>query len=335
MPLYGAGRRASSSVALPRNLYSFCRLLSSSQATAMSSRLLINKGQPMPMHWVLDWDGSITKKDTLDALVKISAAEHPTSPIADHWQCVSQAYMADYTATLNQLVPDGALPTTIDEEKHLLSKLRDVEQRSLDRVYSSGIFTGLTKQGIDIGAKQAIQTGQVQLRNGFSSLFEHIESQKSNTFAILSVNWSRHFIHSCLEASGIIVASNAIVSNELDGIPAGEPSSGRIIPAFAGDKHPLISSGDKLLKFGQMQQEDTAKVYIGDSWTDIECLLAADLGVCVRDDPMSSSQKTLAKALDRLRVSCLRLKDWRQDSNPAVVWVKDFTELLQWVETRS
>lgn len=299
----------------------------------MSSRPLFQKGQPT--HWVLDWDGSITKKDTLDALVKISAAGRPSCPIADHWQRVSQAYMADYTATLNQLVPDGTLPATIREEKRLLSKLRDVEQRSLDRVHSAAIFTGLTKQCIEIGAKQAVQAGQVQLRNGFASFFEHIESQKSNTFTILSVNWSRHFIHSCLGASGVVVASNAIVSNELDGISAGEPSSGRIVPASAGGKHPVASSGDKLLRFEEMQQDNAAKVYIGDSWTDIECLLAAHLGVCVRDDPMGSSQKTLASALERLGVPCPRLKDWRQDSKPAVVWVRDFAELLQWVETRS
>jgi 2-hydroxy-3-keto-5-methylthiopentenyl-1-phosphate phosphatase len=288
-----------------------------------------------PIHWILDWDGTMTKKDTLNALVNISAAEKPGFPTMTHWQRVSQAYMDDYNATLKQLVPNGAFPTTIDEEKRLLGKLEDVERRSLDRVYSSGIFTGLTRQGLEAGASQAIKTSQVQLRTGFSSFAEHIQSREGDAFAILSVNWSRHFIHSCLAASSIAVPLHAILSNELDGIPSGEPSSGRIVAGASGDQDPIVSSGDKLQRFKHMQQVNMPKVYIGDSWTDIECLLAADLGVCIRDDPMGSSQKTLAEALTRLGVACPRLKDLRQNSNCGIVWAKDFVEVLEWLETRS
>ncbi|KAF5850369.1 hypothetical protein GGP41_002615 [Bipolaris sorokiniana] len=296
----------------------------------MSTKPLFNKDQPI--HWILDWDGTVTKKDTLDALVSISAAEKPEFPTMDHWKSVSQAYMDDYTATLKQLIPTGALPTTIVEEKQLLAKLKEVEQRSLDRVHSSAIFTNLTHQGIELGASRVLELGQMQLRTGFPSFFKHIQSREGDAFAMLSVNWSRHFIHSCLAASKISVASHAILSNEFDGISAGVPSSGRIVAAASGELDPIVSSGDKLRNFEQMQELNGPKVYIGDSWTDIECLLAADLGICIRDDPMGSSQKTLADALTRLGVPCPKLRDRRQYKDHGIVWARDFTEILEWME---
>lgn len=304
----------------------------------MSTRPLFKPNQPI--QWILDWDGTMTQKDTLDALVKISAAENAASPITDHWQRVSQAYMDDYAATWKKLVPGGVLPATIREEKLLLSQLKEVEQRSLDRVHSSAIFTGLTPKAIETGASKAIQTGQVQLRNGFSSFYHHICSRDDHSLAILSVNWSRHFIHSCLNASGISLAPHAIVSNELDGISAAEPSSGRIVAASPDnhDHDPILSSSDKLHRFEHMQLVNRPKIYIGDSCTDMECLLAADLGICIRDNPMSTSQITLAQTLQRLGLPCPRLRDWKQDSphNTAptntIVYIQDFTELLQWLE---
>ncbi|EMD90849.1 hypothetical protein COCC4DRAFT_31887 [Bipolaris maydis ATCC 48331] len=296
----------------------------------MSTKPLFEKDRPM--HWVLDWDGTITKKDTLNALVSISAAEKPNFPTMDHWKSASQAYMDDYAATLKQLVPTGALPTTITEEKQLLARLKEVEQRSLDRVHSSAIFTNLTHQGIESGASRVIESDQVQLRTGFPSFFKHIQSRERDAFVMLSVNWSRHFIHSCLAASKISVASHAVLSNELDGISAGLPSSGRIINAASGEPDPIVSSGDKLQIFEQMQEVNGPKVYIGDSWTDIECLLAADLGICIRDDPMGSSQKILADALTRLGVPCPKLRDRRQHTERGIVWARDFTEVLEWME---
>ncbi|EOA80761.1 uncharacterized protein SETTUDRAFT_157767 [Exserohilum turcica Et28A] len=291
---------------------------------AMSTRPLWQKAQPM--HWILDWDGTITRRDTLDALVAISAAHKPAFPTMHHWQRVSQAYMDDYSA----------LPPIIDAEKRLVRQQRDVEQRSLDRVHASAIFSGLTKQAIEEGAKHAIQASDVQLRHGFSSFHrQYIQARPSAAFAILSVNWSRHFIRSCLAASGIAVPEHAVLSNELHGIAAGNPSSGRIVSAVTGDEVTIVSSGDKLQKFKHMQQSNRPSVYVGDSPTDIECLLAADLGICIRDDPMGSSQRKLAEALETLQVACPKLKDCTQLGERSVVWATDFAEILEWLQINS
>ncbi|KNG49016.1 haloacid dehalogenase-like hydrolase protein [Stemphylium lycopersici] len=218
---------------------------------------LFRRGQPM--HWILDWDGTITTKDTLDTLVHISSTRKPDFPTTDHWNRVSQAYMDDYSATLKLLVPDGLLPTTVRDEKRLLGQMRHVELRSLERVSDSGIFAGLTEQTIDEGAGKAIQSGQVQLRNHFSSFHKHVQESKGQTFNILSVNWSRHFIWSCLGAAGVTVPCDAIVSNELDSISAGEASGGRIVSAVTAYRNLIVSSGDKLQTLEQMPRIDAPK----------------------------------------------------------------------------
>ncbi|EDU45520.1 HAD domain containing protein [Pyrenophora tritici-repentis] len=304
--------------------------LSLPQERAMSTTHVFDKAHPV--HWIVDWDGTITQKDTLDTLVGIAASTKPAVPTLHHWQRLSKAYMRDYTATLKQLVPDGALPNTVQEEKQLLKQLKDVEARSLSRVSSSGIFAGLTSHVIETGAHQAITSRQVQLREGFSSFYQSIQSQAHRSFIILSVNWSRHFIQSCLGASGSTVPSHAILANELDSLCSDEPSTGQIVPIDNADGDLIISSGDK---FERMQAIKGQKIYIGDSWTDIECLLAADFGICMRDDSMGTSQKQLADALNRLGIPCPRLRDCHGLSNSRVAWATEFAEIQDWIESKS
>jgi 2-hydroxy-3-keto-5-methylthiopentenyl-1-phosphate phosphatase len=301
----------------------------------MSTKPSFDKASPI--HWILDWDGTITKRDTLDALVNISAAAKPNFPTQDHWNNVSKAYMDDYTATLSQIAPNGNLPTTISGETRLLAQMKPVEQRSLDRVSRSGIFAGLTRQTIEAGARRAIDSGAVELRNGFPQFFRYIHGDcEHDGFVLLSVNWSRHFIQSCLSASGIVdIPTHSIFSNELDKIECGQPSTGVIVPTTGDGASLIMSSGDKLERMERMQEMRGQKVYVGDSWTDIQCLLAADLGICIRDDPMGSSQKKLAEALTRLGIACPRLKDYKGADKWAVVWATDFAEIQNWIKSKS
>ena len=296
----------------------------------MSTNRLFDRGHPV--HWILDWDGTITQKDTLDTLVGIAASTKPGFPTLHHWQRLSKAYVDEYAATLEQLVPNGLLPNTVQEEKQLLEQLKDVEAHSLSRVSSSGIFAGLTSQIIETGARQAIASSHVQLRNGFSSFLQGIQAKEHHSLVILSVNWSRHFIQSCLEASGSAVPSHAIFANELDNMCSVEPSAGLIVPSSPVDGGLILSSGDKLER---MQAIKGKKVYVGDSWTDIDCILAADLGICMRDHSMGTSQKQLADALERLGIACPRLRDWQEVNNTSVAWAEDFTEIRDWIESRS
>ncbi|KAL5122005.1 hypothetical protein ACEQ8H_000221 [Pleosporales sp. CAS-2024a] len=279
-----------------------------------------------PIHWVLDWDGTMTCQDTLDALVTISALSKPSFPTQQGWKSAVDGYLSDYTWTLEALAPHGSLlPATPDGEKQLLAALKAVEQRSLSRVSAARIFEGLTKETITKGAAKAVADGAVTLRPGLVDLRRAIATWQADSLSVLSVNWSRHFIASCLSAAGAQVDACAILANELDGIHQGATSMGTI-------SQEIVSSGDKLRCLEKMRQESHGSiVYVGDSWTDIECLLAADVGICIRDEPMGSSQRRLAEALQRLGVECHRLANGKESR---VVWSRDFVEILEWAKSR-
>ena len=312
-------------------------------AITMASKPPLDPSQPI--HWVLDWDGTITRQDTLDALVSIAAFSKPNSPVFEEWKRVSEAYMTDYAAAMKNLAPDGNLPKTVQGDSNLLRTLESVEQASLNRVSSSGIFAGLTRKLIEEGAKSVITSRKVDLRKGFANFLHHTESRGHDDLDLLSVNWSRHFISSCLSAGEVYVDQKAIYSNELDGIERDLVSTGRISLDEDAEMK-IISSGDKLEQLVRLRRSDFESsneshssrkpiIYVGDSWTDIECLLDSDLGICIRDDPMGSSQKKLAERLQSLGVNCPHLYDCREADKWQVVWAKDFTEIQTWVATHS
>ncbi|KAH9860694.1 hypothetical protein J1614_012026 [Plenodomus biglobosus] len=294
------------------------------------------------IHWVLDFDGTITQHDTLDALVSIAASTKPSFPTQERWSQVKQAYLEDYTSTLSRLTPDGTMPSTIREEKALLHQLRAVEQRSLARVSASEIFTGLTWSQLHTGTHHAIaqEAAKIIPRTAFSS-FYHQTTTTPDKISLLSVNWSSHFLRACLAAflssphPTAAASTLTILSNDIDTLSPTTPhapSSGHIIPR-------ILSSADKLQHLTRLRNADAANrpvVYVGDSWTDIEALLAADLGICIRDEPMGGSQRQLAEALERLGVECARLGEGARESESesgGVVWVRGWEEIGVWRES--
>lgn len=298
-----------------------------------------------PVHWILDWDGTITRHDTLDALVSIAASSKPNSPILDEWNRVSKAYMADYTAAMKKLAPGGNLPQTIQAETNLLQALKSVEQASLDRVSASEIFAGLTRTLTEDGAKNLISSGKVELRRGFTQFLQLVQSRDHDCLDLLSVNWSRFFINACLKAGGADINPKTVYANELDGIESDSTSTGKISPDEDA-RMKILSSGDKLDYMMRLRKQDrevrnvgldasTPIVYVGDSWTDIECLLDADLGICIRDEPMGSSQTKLAERLQSLGIRCPHLRDWTEADKWRVTWASDFAEIQAWVEARN
>ncbi|KAH5740010.1 hypothetical protein HBI20_008470 [Parastagonospora nodorum] len=280
-----------------------------------------------PTHFILDFDGTITQSDTLNTLVSIVASSKPEFPTQECWKAVVDAYISDYTSTLEKLSP---LPTSVEGEKKLLEELKVVEQRSLDRVFEARIFEGVTREVLEEGAERAVRGGEVRARDGCVDFMRSILASKEDKMDVLSVNWSRCFIASCLKSAGIEVSHLTILANELEGIEQGRPSTGRISPEGSMK---IVSSGDKLRYLEQMRQQGNARiVYVGDSWPDIECLLAADVAICIRDEPMGSSQRKLAEALERLEVACPRILDHDGSTQSQVVWVKDFSEILKLME---
>ena len=263
------------------------------------------------LHWVIDWDGTMTQEDTLSVLVQIAQDAKPGENIRASWQQVTQAYLADYNAALQHLGVFQNPPTTLEQVSAHLRELTAVEQRSIDRVSASAIFRGLSAEAIDAGAAKAIATKQVVLRRDLLKFLQVIKKREKDaghgpdTVDIVSVNWSKRFITSCLNAAlpnQRAIPHINVYANELEGINEGRPSDGTLC---APGSPKIISSADKLARLQALRAQYPAHeaiVYVGDSMTDIECILAADLGICMRDTPkMNVAQQQLSDTLKLLK----------------------------------
>ncbi|EKG14794.1 hypothetical protein MPH_08069 [Macrophomina phaseolina MS6] len=304
-----------------------------------------------PIHLVLDWDGTTTRRDTLHFLGKICAdsahyrsiKQDDAPSTATSWDDIVKAYLDDFNAHLSSYRPEKARRTTIADEKAWLASLEAVESSSLRRVEEAAIFKGVTAEGVRNGAVKAVNSGELELRPGWSALL----GQGIKT-TILSVNWSATFIRECLRAAAAkepdaeslqqAVERITILANEIDGLSDPHGSSGLLNPPHPGaegEKRGIRTSADKIanmptpVKYGG----EELVVYVGDSATDFEALLAADVGICVRDeDEPSSGQKELAEALTRVGIEQHRIKLLAEmppadDSAVRVYWAKNLQEV--------
>jgi thiamine phosphate phosphatase / amino-HMP aminohydrolase len=68
-------------------------------------------------------------------------------------------------------------------------------------------------------------------------------------------------------------------------------------------------------------------LYVGDSSTDFDCLIVAELGICVRDEPIAMHQMELKETLERVGIEVVRLgaeaRARGNETKKIICWVKD------------
>ncbi|KAG9950791.1 hypothetical protein KCU85_g3287, partial [Aureobasidium melanogenum] len=309
-----------------------------------------------PIHLILDWDGTLTRKDTL-SLVGSIAYHANSSRSLPPWSDFVNGYMNDYTEHTSRYEPSSSARTTFDQERQWLASLTPIENKSVQRVESSRIFKGVKASHVDQIAASSIENSDLQLRNDWYSLFQTLLDNPTNKISILSVNWSERFIRQSLLAASSKLTSPAsealhsyvtnmdIKANEISDLESAEESDGRLSKDSSAG---IRTSADKLShlplrcqrhvemcapKRGLEEQQDDLVVYIGDSATDLEALLAADVGICIRDDPMGSSQRELAETLHRIGVDVRRIDediDSKRAANGQMVvyWTRGFDTVV-------
>jgi len=312
-----------------------------------------------PINLVLDWDGTITTKDTMFAYGKVADirdARLGKSPSGTaSFKEFGKAWMDDYIVHERNYTPKAEDRRHPSQESAWLKSLSSVETSSAERVEGSGFFAGVTLQDVSDAAKDLLESREVSLRAGwedvFSQAFKDSTSQSrrdSGIFglgvSILSVNWSESFIRSSLMAAascppwssgddfqGFLKTKVKIIANEISGLQRLGGSSGLL----TDPEHPVVrTSFDKLQNF--KVHNDVHNIYVGDSATDFDCLLAADLGICIRDAQMGSSARTLADTLSRVGYNVphvSEIKSWQEvKSESNLLWASDFNEILKLLE---
>lgn len=306
------------------------------------------------LHLVLDFDGTLTRKDTtaiLGSIPRISGSRPSLS-----WDAILKAYLEDYSAHQNAYTPGSQDRKTLAEEAAWLRSLRPIELKSVSRVEEAGVFRGVTDGTITRLATRSIASGEVVLRKGWRDLLAIGSPRSSDRVSILSVNWSRTFIRQILlvaaqkelggkaaELEGII-NSIAIHANEIEGLAAPTGSDGKL-----GSSGGIRTSGDKLECLKAVLAKDKGEehasaanpdevthkplnVYVGDSISDLECLVAADIGICIREEEMGSGQKELASCLERLAIDVRPLNEIyanAQQSGSHMWWTQDLRSIAE------
>lgn len=331
---------------------------------------------------ILDFDGTLTKKDTLEIVAEAGYGRQGKSstPLQPRpWTEIVEAYMSDFKAHVDSYVPQATRRNTVHEEIAWLDSLRPIEQASFERVIQAGVFDQVNTEDIEHAAKHAVEKGTVELRRGWADLFATIDKHNTDVpqkkrpdppIQIVSVNWSAFFIRQTLRET---IRKDRDINNEqikswCEGIPiyANELPSLVNQGAFMGrlpkpgvkaaSDHPKVqTSADKVAILNDLRMRAQSRtdgiesgqrpirpmyLYIGDSTTDIECLISADIGICIRDEPLTTGQRELADTCLRLGIEVLNIMDKkvfkpceRYQTLPRLLWANDFQQIRDWLES--
>ncbi|THW73141.1 hypothetical protein D6D19_05915 [Aureobasidium pullulans] len=294
----------------------------------------------LSIHLILDWDGTLTRKDTLSLVGQIAYHANPSKSLPP-WSDFVTGYINDYTDHTSKYKPAVLGRKSLDQERQWLASLAPIEHKSVERVEASGIFKGVKASHVDHVAKSAVQTGEVQLRSSWDTLLRGFLCHPSNKLSILSVNWSTRFIRqsllaaaaetTCAETQSLTphIESMVINANEITGLDTPSGSDGTLSKDTVSG---IRTSADKLSQV--VKKKEHAVVYIGDSATDLEALLAADVGICIRDEVMGSSQRELADTLERIGVKVRDISEGvlLQGTNKILYWTDGFEKVVEALE---
>ncbi|UNI20967.1 hypothetical protein JDV02_007006 [Purpureocillium takamizusanense] len=285
---------------------------------------------PSMLHLIFDFDGTITRADTINTLATSAIAlqrSRTGRDLAPAWDAAVREYLAEYAAHRDSYVPEEQRRTCVGQEARFLKSLKGLEDASLDRVSRAGIFAGLSEADLRQLGADAAAAGDIVVRDGFGELL-HLAHQRGWKTDIVSVNWSCAFISGVLGTASHQYQDQPvrIIANETD------PLNGHISgPSFLGTR--LTTSTDKFRAMRHLlagHGDDTLHVvYFGDSTTDLECLLHARRAVVLAsNEDRSSLLQTLGRVDHPVAHIDAQPPHQESQANNYTSWARDFNEVL-------
>jgi 2-hydroxy-3-keto-5-methylthiopentenyl-1-phosphate phosphatase len=273
--------------------------------------------------FILDFHGTITKKDTINAIFNavLAAQNRRGNDMSRQWQDIVARYTEDYQAHIQKYKPTEDERSTVEDEIQFYRDLREVEMRSFSRVSESGIFSGISEQELEELGNQAVINGDVVIRDGFGSFIQHINKLKL-TWAVVSVNFSRAFVRGVLSSVEGAESNISILANQSDEHGVLKGPDGTVMTT--SDAKLEAALGLIGPNFGKEAKNKV--VYVGDSGTDIECLLLDGIiGIIISDDERGK----LLKTMERIKINVLHIGEYVEDAHKTVYWARDYSEIIQ------
>ena len=294
-------RTAGASVATPRT--------PTTAATTVCSTTT-STSTPPSLHLFFDWDETITSSDTLSLIAPVEGTQHG-EPFAHY----TKAYLSD----LAKFEEAFGARDNWESQLEFLDKIDEVERASVARVEEGGLFKGMSESSLLERA-----TG-VRFRDGWSTFYTwlatQVESGRLNA-DVISVGWSATFIRHAIEheSSHQVIAN--IYANQIDMVDA--VGTGKLTKSSALALTSLPASGGirtglhKLHIMNQIPESprpNTLKVYVGDSATDLPCLVNADYGLIMKptnDFDASSINKVIQHTKPPVKTFYTHFQDFLQ-----------------------
>lgn len=284
-----------------------------------------------PIHLVLDFDATLTVRDTINLLREIPVQRnkrlgHDMRPVPE-WSALECAYMQDYNRhkeieqSLSERQATEHPQSSLAKAAHYSQQLAErkiIEEQSMKRLEDWNFFRGATRRDVYSAAETVLRDGRLEMREHWSDLLRACLSgsagsnlAEASEVSIISLNWSKTFIRQSLlgalefeqrdtsELARYINEDLDIHSCEIVGLDDTEGSGGKM-------RADILSSADKLkylpqasLRRSPLHPDRTPDprapylVYVGDSATDFDCLMTADTGIwlCPADTVESASEK--------------------------------------------
>jgi 2-hydroxy-3-keto-5-methylthiopentenyl-1-phosphate phosphatase len=280
---------------------------------------------------ILDFDGTITTKDTISALAGfgIKYQKEQGLDMTQDWEEILQNYEKDYLEHVENYRPSREERKNIGLEIAFNRSLKDIEMRSFQRVSKSGLFRGISNLEWKRAGMTMVESGEVRIRRGFQD-FILMMLRQGRKCGIVSVNFSSHFIQGVLEASiGHDALSIELLSNTAD--QEGLISSLSTTPegsVMTTSDQKLFSMRRLISSWTNTQTEslssNTRVIYAGDSGTDIECLLGEGvIGIVISEKGDSSLMATFR----RVEVKIAHIEKYHEGEINTLYWASDFQDI--------
>jgi 2-hydroxy-3-keto-5-methylthiopentenyl-1-phosphate phosphatase len=286
-----------------------------------------------PRAFILDFDGTITMKDTIGVLANCGIEWQAKNAVnmKSAWEGIVASYGRDLADHVERYRPQKEDRRTLDEEIAYQRGLKVVEERSFERISRSGLFKAMGDRALEDAGRRAVERGEVVVRVGFREFLDMVK-ERGDIWGIVSVNFSASFIRGVLAASaGSDVEDVEILANSPDenGVLFGPESNSRGLVATSDAK---LASMKALLRSWRDRVSSSSIVYIGDSGTDIECLMEAGVeGVIMSEDEKSS----LIETMKRVGIAVLHIKEYQEnEGRKTVYWARDFIEILAILQSK-
>lgn len=279
---------------------------------------------------ILDFDGTITTKDTISSLARFSLSfqESRGKQLSEAWSTILAKYSEDYTKHIETYKPAQKDRKTLEEEIKYYRSLREVEQKSFERVSNSGLFKGIQADDWKKFGLNAIEHERVIVRKGFPEFVTGV-LKHGGIWGVVSVNFSYEFLGGVLQAAiGVKMSKVAIFANHAskEGLiigPQVEGNESRNVMATSDTK--LLSM--KNIAYTWSKGSHSRLIYIGDSGTDIECLTTKGVvGIVMSDDGKSELLKRFARI--GITVDHIGVGEVVEVAQTHLYWARNFEEII-------